>query len=391
MQGGGQIPPQPFAGHLQDVHAGLARGRFQVLAGAAVEVEDVAALVDQRTGRGVLLQQRPFGQLAQRKLAFAGRLSGGPRSGPAFRQRREKLPHGRAVRASNILFALIQLRLAVQRGKEVRKLAHGLGGAQEEHAARVQRVVEQGDELLLQFPAHVDQQVAATDQVELGKRRVFDHVLLGKDQQVADAFVDAVGAAVRLLGEKARQPLRRDVGGDAGGIDAGAGLFDGPAVNVGGKDLHLETLLQRLHVLLEQDGDGIGFLAGGTAGHPDADHCAGGLAGKKPRDDLFLQRRERLRVAEEIGDADQQIAKERLHLGRGLLQVAHVLVQPLDLVDGHAPLDAADDGVLLVLGKIVAGLGAQQDEDLLQRVFGLGGSGERPGGVFCRRRGRRRR
>ena len=110
--------------------------------------------------------------------------------------------HGRAVRRRTVLFALIQLRLAVQRGKQVRELAHGLGGAQEEHAARVQCVVEQGDELLLQFPAHIDQQVAATDQVEFGERRVFDHVLLGKDHHVADAFVDAVGAAVRLLGRK---------------------------------------------------------------------------------------------------------------------------------------------------------------------------------------------
>ena len=78
VQGGGQVPPQPFAGHLQDIHAGLARGRFQVQPGAAVEVEDVAAFVDQRADRGVLLQQRPFGQLAQSELAFAGSLPGGP-------------------------------------------------------------------------------------------------------------------------------------------------------------------------------------------------------------------------------------------------------------------------------------------------------------------------
>ena len=182
----------------------------------------------ERAGRGVLLQQRPFGQLAQSELAFAGSLRGGPQGGPAFRQGREKPAHGRALRAGAVLFALIQLRLAVQRGKQVRELAHGLGGAQEEHAARVQCVVEQRDELLLQVPAHIDQQVAATDQVEFGERRVFDHVLLGKDQHVADAFVDAVGAAVRLLGEKARQPFRRDVGGDAGGIEAGAGLWRWP-------------------------------------------------------------------------------------------------------------------------------------------------------------------
>ena len=136
--------PQPFAGHLQDVHAGLARGRFQVLAGAAVEVEDVAALVDQRPGWSVLLQQRPFGQLAHRQLAFAGRLRGRPvRRLASSGQGREKPRHCRAVRGVPVLFALIQLRLAIDRGKKVHELAHGLGGAQEKHAARVQRVVEQ--------------------------------------------------------------------------------------------------------------------------------------------------------------------------------------------------------------------------------------------------------
>ena len=78
----------------------------------------------------------------------------------------------------------------------------------------------------------------------------------------------------------------------------------------------------------------------------------------------------------------KQIAKEGLHFGRGLLQVADVLTQPFDLVDGHAPLDAAADGVLLVLRKVVAGLGAQQDEDLSHRVFGLGSRGEAGRGVL---------
>ncbi len=159
------------------------------------------------------------------------------------RHGRQKPAQGRALRAVNILLALIQLQFAVQRGKKIAKLAHGLGGAQEEKTARVQRVVEQGNELLLQVPAHIDQEVAATDQVELGERRVFDHVLLGKDQHVADAFVDAIGAAAGLGREKPRQPLRRDVGGDAGRIEAGAGRGNRLAVNVGGEDLHLETLL----------------------------------------------------------------------------------------------------------------------------------------------------
>ena len=61
--------------------------------------------------------------------------------------------------------------------------------------------------------------------------------------------------------EKKHYPLRRHVGGNAGGINVGAGRIDGPAANVGGENLNLERMLQRLHVLLEQDGDGIGFLS----------------------------------------------------------------------------------------------------------------------------------
>ena len=210
--------------------------------------------------------------------------------------------------------------------------------------------MKQGDELLLQLAAHIDQQVAATDQIEFGERRILDHVLLGKDQQIADDLVDAIGA-VRILAEKARQPLGRDIGGDAGGKDAAAGLFDGLLSMSVAKTCTLKVLSQRLQMLLEQDGDGIGLLAGGTAGHPDPNRPACGLVGKKARDDLCLEGFEGLRVAEEAGDADQQVTKEGIYLRRVSLQVAKILVRPLDLVDGHAPLDAAGEGGLLCIGR----------------------------------------
>ena len=190
MQGRGQFAPQPFAGHLQDVvDAGLARGRLQVHPGAAVEVEDVALAVDQRGGRGDLLQQRLFGQFAQRQFPAPNFFPAAVRQRRLHRRHgRENAAQGRALRAVQVLLALVQLALAVQRGKQVAELAHGLRGAQEEKTARVQRVVEQGNELLLQVAAHIDQQVAATDQVEFGEGRILDHVLLGKDQHVADAL-----------------------------------------------------------------------------------------------------------------------------------------------------------------------------------------------------------
>ena len=77
-----------------------------------------------------------------------------------------------------------------------------------------------------------------------------------------------------------------------------------------------------------------------------------------------MQDVEGLRVAEKVGDADQQVAKEGIQLARVVLHVAQILIQLLDLVQGHAPLDAADEGILFVLGEIVAGAGAQHGADL---------------------------
>jgi len=43
-------------------------------------------------------------------------------------------------------------------------------------------------------------------------------------------------------------------------------------------------------------------------------------------------------------------------------------------MNGHAPMNAAMGGARFVLGEIVAGVVAQENEDLLHLVF-LGGSG----------------
>ena len=68
--------------------------------------------------------------------------------------------------------------------------------------------MKHGDKLLLQIPAHIDQEVAATDEVELGKGRVLDHILLGNDQHIPDPFVDAIGIPARFRHKKAREPFR---------------------------------------------------------------------------------------------------------------------------------------------------------------------------------------
>ncbi len=239
--------------------------------------------------------------------------------------------------------------------------------------------MEQGEYFFLGFTAQVDQEVPATEQVNLGKRRVFEHVLLGKDHHVADILADAVGAV--FLGKKPGQPFRGDIGGNAVGIDPGAGFLNGLVVDIGGKDLDLEVFFYFVQIFPDQDSQGIGFFAGGATRDPDPHTCARELVGKEPGNDLFPERFEGLRVAEEIGDADQKFPKKGLHFQRVFPHVTYIIFDTVDLGNGHAPLDAAADGGLFVLGKIMARLGAQQNEHLLQVVNGTGrwgGDGFRP-------------
>jgi len=64
----------------------------------------------------------------------------------------------------------------------------------------------------MQVAAQIDQGVSATDEIEFGERRIFDDVLLGKDQHVADTFVYPVSAAGRIYKKKrARRSIEKSV------------------------------------------------------------------------------------------------------------------------------------------------------------------------------------
>ena len=71
-------------------------------------------------------------------------------------------------------------------------------------------------------------------------------------------------------------------------------------------------------------------------------------------DRFFSQGLIRLRIAEEMGDIDQHLLKERFNLLGMRLEAVDVLVQVFDQADFHAPLDAPQEGALLVQRKIVA-------------------------------------
>lgn len=115
----------------------------------------------------------------------------------------------------------------------------------------------------------IDHQVAATQQVEAGEWRILDDVLHGKHDHLADFLLHLVARVV--LGEEASQPLRRDILRDVGRVAAGAGAGDGLVVEVRGVDLYIEVVVGIVHVLAQQHGDRVGFLAGGAARHPGAE------------------------------------------------------------------------------------------------------------------------
>ena len=103
------------------------------------------------------------------------------------------------------------------------------------------------------------------------------------------------------------------------------------------------TALRRSHMFAHQNSDRKDFLASGAAGRPDAYDVIGAAALEQLRDNSGRQRLERLFVAKEIRDIDQQAPEEFPDLRRLLPQPLHVTVDRLELGDLHAPLYATQE------------------------------------------------
>ena len=97
MEGVGQFAAQALAGHGKKIPISLAGGRFQVLAGPAVDIDDIALVIDKHGRRGVTLQHQLIGQGLETdgqfrrltRLGPAGR-TGAKRRGKLYRRRRRR-------------------------------------------------------------------------------------------------------------------------------------------------------------------------------------------------------------------------------------------------------------------------------------------------------------
>ena len=231
LEGAGQFVAQTFAGHGKDVPVGLAGGRFQVFAGVAADVEDVALVIDEHGRRGVTLQD----QLIRQGLETERRFRRRARLRPAGRGRAKGRGKLDRLRPQGGFRPPEEPRFAAEGGKQVGEAANRLRAAEKQNAAGIEAVVKQRNQFLLHLRGQIDQQVAAAQDVQLGKGRIHDEILRRKNHHLANLFAHPV--AVFFLGKEPAQPLRRHVGGDIGRKEALAGLVNRVPVQVGGEDL----------------------------------------------------------------------------------------------------------------------------------------------------------
>jgi hypothetical protein len=180
---------------------------------------------------------------------------------------------------------------------------------------------------------------------------------------------DSVGAV--LVQEIAIEELLRHVLGDRSGVATGARDLERMLVDIGREDLQLRRDTRIRHELAKQDGDGIGLLAGGAAGHPDPDRIVLPLGFEQARDDIPFESLEDGRIAKEVGDPDQEILKQEIDLARFLAQPIEKSGDIVDLQDLHAPQHTPQDRLVLVAAEVVPGARPQQSTELAEGFRGF--------------------
>ena len=95
--------------------------------------------------------------------------------------------------------------------------------------------MEEGKHPLLKRRIHVDQYIAATDEIKLGEGRILAHVMPGKHAQVTNLLSDLV--VIPHFHKEALQTLRRDSGHGGFRVCAGPRTFDGRRTDVGAENL----------------------------------------------------------------------------------------------------------------------------------------------------------
>ena len=350
---------------VEQVGRGAPAPQGQDLLGPAEDVQELVVPVDQHRGRHVAPQQLVIGG---QEHAVGQAPAGGDRAGRTRADRRHHQAHvgGQA----DVAALAVDLPVAVDGVELVRQLAGRLAGPQEQIAAGLEAEVEQGQRLLLGRGLEVDEQVAAAHQVQAGEGRVADDVVTGEHHHLAQLLADA--EPVALAGEVPLVAAGADMAERVAVVDADAGALQGLGVDIGGEDLGARAAAAPDHGLVQEDGERVHLLAGGAAGHP---HPHVVLRVDQVGNHVALEVQERLRVAEEAGDADEQITVERVELVGVVAEVAGVALEVIEPGHAQPALDPSHHRAGLVVGELDPVGGAQQRQDLADAADLFGAPG----------------
>ena len=145
--------------------------------------------------------------------------------------------------------------------------AEALGASQQQQPAGLEGEAEQIQHPGVQGRLEVDEGVAAGNQIQVGEGGVFAHVVPGKHHAAAQPLGhrDALGP----LGHETVAQLRRNGHGGGERILTPTGDRQTLFIQVGGEDAQPAGQIGGMaEHLAHHHGDGVGLLAGGTAGHP---------------------------------------------------------------------------------------------------------------------------
>src|SRR5436190_15691472 len=134
-----------------------------------------------------------------------------------------------------------------------------LRGTDEQIAMRPECVVERGSDLLLQLAVEIDEEVAARDKVEVGKRRIAQQAVRRKHHEISNFPLYPVVLA--FFREIAVQPLFRDVRADGTEIGALPRGGERGGIKVRGEQLQVRTDFAPRGLLEEEYRQRIGLFA----------------------------------------------------------------------------------------------------------------------------------
>ena len=349
---------------VQKVDRWRAAAGLQELADAFRQMQDVVVAVDQYAGQNDLVDQLAM-QFCKRSRPGGAPVGSALVENQPFARKirfQQQMPHGAAGRIGFVKPAFF-----VHQGKKLGCRISRLRSAEKQIPFGFERKPKGCQNARLSGLVQVNQQIAAADQIDSGKRRIAQHIVAGEQH----FFAHLLGhpKTVFFKGEEMLQPDSRHIRRNGRRIQAVAGEGNRPVVNIGCKHLKLRPAALQLHLFFKQQGDGIGLLAGGAAHHPDPHRIGRRAVVQQLGQHLLLQRLKSLGIAKKIGDTDQHVLHQRLGFFRIRPQKGQISGQVRHAVDLHSALDAPQHRGPLVLAKIVFGMGAQQRHDLAQRFL----------------------